>query len=391
MAKTEAIVIEFSNLSLDQLVAQKKINSDQKAQIQKKPQLEAQVAQLEEQQKNLLEYSKSMKAKHEKEKTDLKEAHEAAVLQARTDATDAANMASSKQVSEALKIVAQFLHAAAYKRQSEDIEPDEAKAYEGVLFHLYQGNATSHDAITKLVNGSEEKIMDPHSSEELNYTYAQLKLATITSAEAEFETEVAVSQPVEEKEETSMRPEVSGQSDPTITNAGLTELEDTMNIPVPEVEDNVTELETVTVAPEQASVDVGNAVAEAAWGSGTPRTTEATQPSDDVIQIPRDPAETETGTAAPPATQQSTTNWADDAVAAAADSSAATPLADGDGFSEVRREHRGRGRNAGRGGRGYDGRGRGRGRGGENRGRGRGGRGGPRGGANSPAVSSSTS
>lgn len=393
VAKTEAIVTEFSNLSLDQLVAQKKINNDQRAQVQKKPQLEAQVAQLEEQQKNLTEYFKAIEAKHEKEKAELKDNHDAAVLQARSEATDAANTASSKQVSDALRIVVQFLHAAAYKRQSEDVEPDEAKAYEGVLFHLYQGNATSHDAITKLVNGSDERIMDPHSAEQLEYTYAQLKVATITGAEAEAEPEpeAGLSESAEGQTPTSVRAETSEQADPTITNAALTELEDTTSIPVPEVDTSVTELETSATAPEQASVDIGNAVAEAAWGGNPSETAETAQSGDDLIQMPRDLAETETGSSTLPATQQSTTNWADEAVAAAADAPGPTPLADGDGFSEVRREHRGRGRNAGRGGRGFDGRGRGRGRGGDNRGRGRGGRGGPRGGAGSSAVPPSDS
>lgn len=108
------------------------------------------------------------------------------------------------------------------------------------------------------------------------------------------------------------------------------------------------------------------------------------------MNVPRDPAETETGLAATPAAPGNTQSWADDHPEPAAEAPAAAIQAEGDGFQAVHR-HRGRGDREGgfhgRGGRGGE-RGGYRGRGGfrgEGRGRGRGGergayrgRGGPR-------------
>lgn len=377
VAKTEAIVNEHKGTSLDELVSQKKINADQKAQILKKSSLEDQLAQLENQHKVILDVIQDSETRFVKEKQDLVQSHQAEAEKVKEEATRDSNERTKSKVREALHITCQFLHAAAFQRQREDVEEIERSAYETVLFRLYQGNNTALDTLSNVVEGSNEKIVE-NGGNVLDYTYAQLKnsaMSTLGEGEDEAESQEAGDAPAADEP----------TSDPTVANAALTELEDTTAVPT-SAADDVSAVEASTAVPEQASTasEAANAVAESAWNPEASMTTNDTQ-VEDWVQVPRDPAETETGTTAP-AAQQSTSNWADEA-GAAADEQSGTPVSENDGFSEVRRERGGRGR-GGRGGRGFDGRGRGRGRG-EFRGRGGGrGRGGPRGGPPAQAQAS---
>ena len=151
----------------------------------------------------------------------------------------------------------------------------------------------------------------------------------------------------------------------------------------------------VTAAPDAGTIDTGaaNAVAEANWDSKLSQS--VTSGPDGWVEVPRDPAETETGLSATPAAYTSTQSWAEDVPVEAVPTTPAATNNNNDGFHEVH-HNRGRGRphgehrggNRGRGGYrgdrgdGYRGRGGHRGdRGGEGyRGRGRGGRGRGRGG-----------
>lgn len=161
--------------------------------------------------------------------------------------------------------------------------------------------------------------------------------------------------------------ELAAVSDPTLANAGLTELQDA---PVgAELQDASTTPQADQVAPPAQTLisDAANQVAEAAYN---PTTLESSATTDGWVEVPRDPAETETGLQATPAKVNNNTVPAE-----------GTPAAT-------------KGQNGGRGGRGHRRPGagegsRGRGGRGEFRGRGRGGRGGRgRGGSNaSPPTS----
>ncbi len=196
-------------------------------------------------------------------------------------------------------------------------------------------------------------------------------------------------------------------SEPTITNAALTEI-DTAQIPngMMLAGDSI---DASSTAPPSASIGVeaGNAVAEEQWDTKIPGS------SDDALTesyeiVPRNPTETETPhQMPPPSNTQTTGSWADDATATVesswAEDNQAVPGADAkpappnamvgvatndaaaDGFQAVhhgsrgrgprgpfRGDFRGRGRGDGRGRGGLRGDGRGRGRGrGDFRGRGR--------------------
>lgn len=161
-------------------------------------------------------------------------------------------------------------------------------------------------------------------------------------------------------------------TDPTIAHATLTEMEAEGEA---EPSSNPYHVDTPTV-PDASSIDAGaaNAAAETNWDVKVSAGTE--NGPDGWVEIPRDPAETETGNQATPAALSNTQSWAEDVPSEtppAYTGTPDTPTANGDGFHEV---HHGRGRGRGEprgGGRG------GRGRGGEGY-RGRGGNRGDRGG-----------
>lgn len=158
----------------------------------------------------------------------------------------------------------------------------------------------------------------------------------------------------------------SAVTDPTIANAGLTELQDTA---VSARTDQAAQATEPVIAPTQTSAgDGANLLAESKWepqASGT-------LTSDEWVEVAH-PAEGETESPSTAAAVQGSTSWAEDVPTGAAP-------AEGDGFEQVV-HHQRQGSVRGRGGRSR-GRGdgsRGRGGRGEFRGRGRGGRGGERG------------
>lgn len=164
-------------------------------------------------------------------------------------------------------------------------------------------------------------------------------------------------------------------SDPTIANAGLTEIDDAVTITNgAEVEDDT------SAAPPTGSIveNAGNAAAEEQWDTKVAGEGKGMDDSYEIIPRPSD--EVENKESAEPAAPTSTQSWAEEANDAASDGQAA-PANGNDGFQEIThrgpRPHRGfgpgdRGRGRGRG--GFRGRGGDR---GDFRGRGRGGRGGP--------------
>lgn len=367
--KADAVIAENPNVPLDELVAQKKLNADQKAQILKKPALQAQVAQLEEQLQSFRSFAQEIEYKFTKEKSALVESHEAEVASIKQKVLQEAEEVKSKAIEEGLRVITHFLHTAASKRQSEDADSDEGRAFEGALLLVYQGNETSLMTLKNLIYGTEDKVLDVQG-EALDFTFAQIKQSALQEAQD-------LAQPTPQEVEVVPLAEASAeevQVDQTVANAGLTELGDTTAVPV--TGDDAAESNIVQIA-EQATTgdDAANAVAESSWDPQASQITDTSATNEEWVQVPRDPAETETGVAATPAAMHGSSSWAEEVGAAAAVEEKAS--ADNDGFEQVRRE-RGRGR-GGRGGRG-DFRGRGRGgnrgdgyrggRGGQNKGRG---------------------
>ncbi|KAJ4369865.1 hypothetical protein N0V83_005629 [Neocucurbitaria cava] len=373
--KVDSIVEANPGVSLDDLLASRKINADQKAQAERKPGLQAQLAQYEEQYGHYTKYGQELEAKFTREKEILSKAH-SGELEALTETIKAeAALEQKKLLKDKILTLSRFLRAAAARRQLEDDDSDLTKAFEGALLQVYGGDATAVFAAEKLIEGAEDGVPSTEGVV-LSVTYSQVKQAALEeapfAAEEAWVDDVAQSQPAPPEVEAS-----EAVSDPTITNAGLTEIGESVAVQKSGAVDNET-----LGAPAASSIEpeAANAAAEAQWDK---QATAGDDPLSESFEIvPRDPAETETPHVAAPVT--STQSWADDTPEPAA---APATTSGNDGFSEVHHNRGGRGRGGHPGGDRGGHRGRGRGgprgdfRGGRGRGRGefRGSRGGFRG------------
>ena len=170
-AKAQSIVSENPGVSLDDLVASKKLNNDQKAQMERKPQLQEQVKGLEDQIDRFRQFIKDTEARFEKERGTTKESHQAEVAKARQEAADEARTQALKEHESELLTLTQFLNAASTKRLDESPETSQAEkdAFEDVLLKVYQGTSQAIGDIQKLAQGSQEKIVTVRG-EELDFT-----------------------------------------------------------------------------------------------------------------------------------------------------------------------------------------------------------------------------
>ncbi|KAJ5364588.1 uncharacterized protein N7496_010301 [Penicillium cataractarum] len=358
-AKIDAIIAENQGKSLDDLVVEKKINADQKAQALKKPALQASIAQIEEQIGHYKQFAAQYEARLETQKAALDKAHQEELEAVRANAIADATETSSRVLREQLLTLTKFLCAAANMRHAGETESLESRAFEGVLFQVYGGNKKAVDSMVKLVDGADEKVVGVEG-DALELSYGDVKLASNKFAPAEETPEVTT--------------ESAAVSDPTIANASLTELQDSS------VSDELAASEAANATPQGEQVappsqtlisDAANQVAQTTYN---PTSLESSATTDGWVEVPRDPAETETGLQATPADVNNNTVSAE----------GAGPGAKGQNGGH---SGRGRGHRRPRGGEGS----RGRGGRGEFRGRGRGGRGGRgRGGFNSsPAATPS--
>jgi len=347
MQKTDAIIEANPGVSLDELVASRKINADQKASAEKKPGLLAQRAQLEEQLGHFHKYGQEQEEKFAKEKEVLQKSH-SSELQALRDTLKAEAVLEQKKVlKEKILTLSRFLRAAAARRQLEDDDSELTKAFEGALLQVYGGDAVAVLAAEKLIEGADDGVPSTEGVL-LNVTYAQVKQAALDeapfAAEEAWVDEVAQSQPAPPETATS-----EPVSDPTVTNAALTEI----NAGIGAVDGSAES--TIATVPAASSIEpeAANAAAEAQWDK--PATGGDDPLSESFEIVPRDPAETETPHAAAPVT--STQSWADDTP-----EPQAAGASSNDGFHEVHhnRGGRGRGGHQGEGRGGFRGRGRGR-------------------------------
>ncbi|KAI0429021.1 hypothetical protein F5Y09DRAFT_311501 [Xylaria sp. FL1042] len=379
-SKTDPIVDQHKDKSLDELVDAKIINADQRAQRLKKPQLEAQLAQFEEQ---LAQYKKvdedyrsrsaADKAAVEKTLTEKFEKEKADII---NELTEKAAADAKQSLHDNLLVLSQFLRLAAARRSEEaDAGLDENMALEGVLLNVYSGDEHAVSTMLKLIEGSSE-VTRSVTGDALQTTYNQVKAAAMayvspfTAPEAALETTEAVAEstaPVE--------------TDPTIAHAGLTEIDSTGA--TEPLTNGHTEPTPQSGVPANADVsdNAANAAAGSEWDGNNTMSSSITQ--EGWVEVPRNPSETETGLTATPAAASNVQSWADDQPENPPEAPASTEA--NDGFHQVQRNRprghdregswRGRGRGEYRGGHrgghheGRGGRGRGRGRGNGMRGR----------------------
>ncbi|KAI0457308.1 hypothetical protein F5B21DRAFT_465036 [Xylaria acuta] len=384
-SKTDPIVDQHKGKTLDELVEAKIINADQRAQRLKKPQLEAQLAQYEEQ---LAQYKKvdeeyrsraaADKAAIEKTLTEKFEKEKADAV---SELTEKAADDAKKSLHESLLALSQFLRLAAARRSEEaDAGLDENMALEGVLLNVYSGDEHAVSTMLKLIEGSPETTRSV-AGDELQTTYGQVKAAA-TAYVAPF----AAIEASPDTTETAPEPAATVETDLTVAHAGLTEIDNTGA--TEPLTNGHTEPAPQAGLPTNADVSdsAANAVAGADWDANNTMSSSITQ--EGWVEVPRDPAETETGLTATPAAAGNVQSWADDQPENPPEQAPA-PTDASDGFHQVQRNRprghdregswRGRGRGDYRGGhrgdhhegRGGRGRGRGRGRGNGHRGRSR--------------------
>ena len=356
-SKADAVIADNPGQTLDDLVAAKKLNADQKAQVLKKPALQLQLAQYEEQVTQVRKIEKDCEERFLSERKDLQDHHQRDLLVARQEAATLARKTHAENLDQNLLTLSRFLHAAAAKRASEDSDSPEAKAFEGALLSVYQGNTTSVTTLKSLIEGMQESVTST-DGETLEYTFAQIKQSAIGSApplEEPTEEETTVVHAFDQPDSPS-----APATDPTVAHAGLTEIEDTLSMPIGT--NGVAYSDTMQM-PEQASVtaEAANAVAESSWDPQASAMTSDSGNAEGWVEVPRDPAETDTGLTATPAAQHNSSNWADE-VAEGNPANQGKIGGEGDGFEQVVHQHRERGGRV-RGGRGGEFRGRGRGEG----------------------------
>ncbi|KZL76823.1 hypothetical protein CT0861_11313, partial [Colletotrichum tofieldiae] len=364
-SKIDNLIAENAGKSLDDLVAARIINADQKAQYLKKPALQAQISQYEEQLAQYKKIDQEYRTRAATEKAELEKSFADKLEKEKATAVAEAKAQlegdSGKTINSKLLTLSQFLRLAAARR-SEDADPnvEENRALEGVLLAIYTGDESAVATMLKLIDGTDEQTYSVNG-EQLQTTFGQVKAASKAYKspyeEATAETETAAAEAV---------------TDPTIANATVNELE-AENVAVTNGQN-----EQATETPSNANITSGsgNAAGEK-WDQAADNSMSLSQ---EWVSVPRDPAETETGVDATPAAVSNIQSWADDQpdhheVQAEAPAPAADP---NDGFHQVQGRNRGRGDREG----GYRGRGRGEWRGrGRGEGRGGRGRGGQRGGS----------
>jgi hypothetical protein len=166
MVKVDAVIKENPDASLDELVAARKINADQKAQALKKPQLQSQLAQLDEQLTTFRRIEAENQAQLAREKEQMASAHAVELETARREARDVALAEAKAEAAsrerDRLLLFTRFLAAAAYRRNMEDPQTEQSqenRAFEGALLLVYGGNAASVVAAQDIIDGSDEKLV----------------------------------------------------------------------------------------------------------------------------------------------------------------------------------------------------------------------------------------
>jgi ribosomal protein L16 Arg81 hydroxylase len=158
MHKTDAIIEANPGVSLDELLASRKINADQKASAEKKPGLLAQRAQMEEQFNHFKAFSQEHEEKTAREKEILQKSHSSELEALRDTLKAEAELEQDKVFKEKILTLSRFLRAAAARRQLEDEHSDLTKAFEGALLQVYGGDAAAVLAAEKLIDGAEDGV-----------------------------------------------------------------------------------------------------------------------------------------------------------------------------------------------------------------------------------------
>jgi len=157
LSKTEEVIKANPDSSLDALVASRKINSDQKAAIEKKPMLVSQLAQIEEQLVAYKKFDQEYQAQITKEREVTQSKHKEELEQLKAVVEKETETRLQKQWKARLLTFSRFLSAVARRRQDDDMN-EEGKAFEAILQYVYSGDPSAVAAAEKLIDGVEEQV-----------------------------------------------------------------------------------------------------------------------------------------------------------------------------------------------------------------------------------------
>ena len=139
-------------------MAAKIINADQKAAHLKKPALQAQLFQLEEQLAQHKKIDQEFRVRLQEQEKALADKFAKEQADAIAKLTQKAEADAAVALHDNLLILSQFLRLAAARRAEDaDATSDENMALEGVLLNIYSGDENAVAAMLKLVQGSDEQ------------------------------------------------------------------------------------------------------------------------------------------------------------------------------------------------------------------------------------------
>lgn len=160
-SKTQTLIAENKDKTIEQLLSAKIINADQKRQVDNKPALEAELARYEEQLaqvqklddewRGVVASTKADTEKHLTEKFEQEKADAVAEVKAKVEAE------AQKSLEDGFLVLSQFLRLAAHRRgEAPDSTEDADMAFEGVLLSVYAGDRTAVDSMIKLYKGTDD-------------------------------------------------------------------------------------------------------------------------------------------------------------------------------------------------------------------------------------------
>lgn len=155
------MIVENKSKSIDQLIAAKIINADQKRQVDNKPALEAELARYEEQLSHVQKIDDEWRAtvasvKAETEKK-LAEKYEQEKAEAIAEVKTKAEADSKKALEDGFLVLSQFLRLAAHRRgEAAESTEDQDLALEGILLSVYGGDQSAVAAMVKLYQGTDD-------------------------------------------------------------------------------------------------------------------------------------------------------------------------------------------------------------------------------------------
>jgi len=159
LQKVDAIREANPGVSLDDLAAQRKINNDQKAAAEKRPQLEAQLKDAEEQVKVFSGVNSDYQTQMQKQKDDLTARHQRELEKAKEELRLEGASTDASELRKKLLVFSQFLRAAAAKRNiEEEAGTDENMAFEGALLLVYGGDEKAVETAANIIHGADEQV-----------------------------------------------------------------------------------------------------------------------------------------------------------------------------------------------------------------------------------------